>query len=151
MTDQTNSPETVSKGPLSTHKAEMAPAREDERRLAGEGRQRRLYSPRSDILETNDEFIVVADLPGVDENQVEVNLDRNILTITAHPAMEGPQGYQLSYGEYIPGDYERRFVLSDLIDREKIEASVNNGVLHLHLPKAGKAKARRITVHSSAG
>lgn len=146
MTDQAKSPEVVSKGPLATRKAEMPSLREGERSELGETRERRLYSPRADILETNDEFIVVADLPGVDEKSIEVNLDKNILTITAHPAMEIPQGYALSFSEYVPGEYERRFVLSDMIDREKIEAGVKNGVLHLHLPKAGHAKPRRITV-----
>jgi len=142
MTDQTKTPGSAL---LKGHKGELTPQREDQ---PVEGRQRRLYSPNSDILETDDEFIVIADLPGVDENQVEVNLDKNILTITAHPTIEVPDRFNLSYSEYIPGDYERRFVLSDLIDREKIEANVKNGVLQLHLPKAGHAKPRRISVRS---
>jgi len=146
MTDQAKSPETVSKGPLSTHKASAPSLRESGQKDLGEARQRRLYAPRADIVETNDEFYVIADLPGADQNSVEVNLDKNILTITARPTIEIPKGYTLSFNEYVPGDYERRFVLSDMIERDKIEANVKNGVLYLHLPKAGHAKPRRITV-----
>jgi HSP20 family protein len=148
MTDQTKSHELVSTGPLATRKARVPSLHENERQELGEMRERRLYAPRADIVETSDEFYVIADLPGVDQRSVEVNLDKNILTITAHPTIEVPQGYNLSYSEYVPGDYERRFVLSDMIERDKIEANVKNGVLYLHLPKAGHAKARRITVRA---
>jgi HSP20 family protein len=148
MTDQTKSPEIMSKSPLAARQDKPSSLRENERQELGEARERRLYTPRADIVETNDEFYIIADLPGVDQHSVDVNLDKNILTITAHPTIEVPQGYNLNYSEYAPGDYERRFVLSDRIERDKIEANVKNGVLYLHLPKAGHAKARRITVRA---
>ena len=146
MTNQNQSPENVSKGPLATHKERTPAVVEGKRNELGETRNRRLYTPPADILETENEFYVIADMPGVDEHSVSVNLDKNILTINAHPDIEVPKGFSLSYREYIPGDYERRFVLADVIDRDHIEASVKNGVLHLHLPKASHAKPRRITV-----
>ena len=146
MTDQTKSPQIVSKGALATRKEQSQAIRKGQQHELSEAGERRVYSPSADILETDDEFIVVADLPGVDEHSVNVNLDKNVLTITAHPSIEVPKDYALTYREYIPGDYERRFVLSDVIERDKIEASVKNGVLHLRLPKAGHARPRRITV-----
>ncbi len=146
MADQSKPTEIVNKGALASHKEKAPLVRKGEQQELAEARERRLYSPRADILETDAEFYVIADLPGVDENSVTVNLEKNILTITAHPVVEVPNGYDLAYREYIPGDYERRFVLSDVIERDKIEASVKNGVLHLHLHKAGIAQPRRITV-----
>jgi HSP20 family molecular chaperone IbpA len=112
-------------------------------------RDRRLYSAFADVIETEDAILVMADLPGVDENSVELTLEKNVLKIDAYPEIEAPQGYTLAYAEYGVGDFERSFVLSDEIDREKIEAKVKNGVLHLRLPKSGAARTRKIAVQAS--
>ena len=63
--------------------------------------------------------------------------------------MQQRQGYQLEYAEYGVGDYSRSFTVSEDIDRDKIEATVKNGVLRLTLPKAEAVKARRIDVRAS--
>ena len=109
-------------------------------------RNRRVYSPETDIIDTGNEILVIADTPGVDETNVEVTLDKNVLTISAYPPVEQVDKYNLSYAEYGIGDFERKFVISQDIDRERIEAKVKNGVLTLHLPKAGPAKSRKIEV-----
>jgi len=111
-------------------------------------RNRRVYSPYTDIIDTGEEILVVADLPGADENSVEVTLEKNVLTISAYPPEEKVENYSLEYGEYGVGDFERKFVVSEDVDRERIEAKVKNGVLTLHLPKAGPAKARKIAVRA---
>lgn len=108
--------------------------------------ERRAYIPRVDIYETDEGINLVADMPGVDENSVDIMLEKNVLSIRGTVEDEAPEDYSLAYAEYGVGDYERRFTLSDEIDQENIEASVKNGVLHLHLPKAGPAKARKISV-----
>jgi len=121
-----------------------------EQELSVEGEQTRdrdLFVPRTDILESDDEIVVIADLPGVDPEHVEITLERNVLTINASALEEDLQGYSLVYSEYASGDYQRRFVLSDTIDREKISASVKDGVLRLRLPKAAPAKARKISIN----
>jgi len=121
-----------------------------EQELSVEGEQTRdrdLFVPRTDILESDDEIVVIADLPGVDPKHVEITLERNVLTINASALEEDLQGYSLVYSEYASGDYQRRFVLSDTIDREKISASVKDGVLRLRLPKAAPAKARKISIN----
>jgi HSP20 family molecular chaperone IbpA len=79
---------------------------------------------------------------------VEVTLEKSVLTIVAYPPVEQVEKYSLSYAEYGVGDYERKFVLSEDVDRERIEARVKNGVLYLRLPKAGPAKARKISVRA---
>ncbi len=111
-------------------------------------RNRRVYSPLTDIVETADEILVVADMPGVDEKCVDITLDKNVLTIFAYPPEETVDNYSLAFGEYGVGDFERKFVVSQEVDREKIAAKVKNGVLTVHLPKAGPAKARKIEVRA---
>lgn len=111
-------------------------------------RNRRVYSPLTDIVETTDEILVVADMPGVDEKCVDITLDKNVLTIFAYPPEETVENYSLAFGEYGVGDFERKFIVSQEVDREKIAAKVKNGVLTVHLPKAGPAKARKIEVRA---
>lgn len=108
--------------------------------------ERRAYIPRVDIYENDEGINLVADMPGVDEKSIDIMLEKNVLSIRGTVEAEAPEDYSLAYAEYGVGDYERRFTLSDEIDQENIEASVKNGVLHLHLPKAGPAKARKISV-----
>lgn len=112
-------------------------------------RSRKAYVPRADIYETNDEIFVVADMPGVDENSLDITLEKNVLTINGYAESEAPENYSLAYAEYEVGDYQRSFTLSNQIDLDKIEATVNHGVLRLRLPKAGPAKARKIVVKAA--
>ncbi len=97
-------------------------------------------------MDTGNEIMVIADMPGVDERSVEVTLDKNILTISSFPPVEKVEQYSLSYAEYGVGDFERKFVISQDVDRERIEARVKDGVLYLHLPKSGPAQSRKIEV-----
>jgi len=112
-------------------------------------RARKAYVPRVDIYETNDEIVVLADMPGVDENSVDITLEKNVLSINGYVEPDQANNYSLAYTEYEVGDYQRSFTVSDEIDRDNIQAAVKNGVLHLHLPKAGPVKARKITVKAA--
>ena len=109
-------------------------------------RDRLAFVPRADIYETEDEIVVVADMPGVDEKSVDITLENNVLTINGVVDMEQPEGYSLSYAEYRVGDYQRAFSLSDQIDQEGIEATVKDGVLRLHLPKITEARVKKIAI-----
>jgi len=109
-------------------------------------RDQRAYVPRADIYETDEEIVVVADMPGVDENSVDITLEKNVLTINGYVEPEPPEAHSLSYAEYEVGDYQRSFTLSNYIDQNNIRATVKNGVIELRLPKAGPAKAKKITV-----
>jgi len=111
-------------------------------------RSRKVYIPFTDIIDCGEEILVIADVPGVDEKAVEVTLDKNQLTIYAAPPIEKIEKYSLSYGEYVVGDFERKFVVSEEIERDQINAHVKNGVLTVHLPKAGPSKSRKIEVRS---
>jgi HSP20 family molecular chaperone IbpA len=124
---------------------EEAPAAEGIERT----RARRQYVPRADIYETDDNIIVVADMPGVDESTIDVTVEKNVLSINGYPEIERPDGHNLTYAEYETGDYVRNFTLSDQIDQEHIEAVVRDGVLRLTLPKAAPAKAKKIEVKAA--
>ena len=106
------------------------------------------FIPRVDIYETNDAVALIADMPGVDENSVDITLEKNVLTINGYVEPERPEGYSLAYAEYRVGDYQRSFNISNEIDQENIEATMKDGVLHLHLPKA-EPTTEKIAVQSA--
>jgi HSP20 family protein len=109
-------------------------------------REGQCYVPRSDVYENGDEIVIVADMPGVEEKDIDISLEKNILTINGYVQPNTRESYTLTYGEYGIGDYQRRFALSNEIDIEKIKATVKAGVLRLYLPKGSAAKTRKITV-----
>lgn len=112
-------------------------------------RVRRTLKPRIDLFEADDAIMLVADMPGVNEQDIEITLEKDHLTISGSMASWAPEGYRPVYSEFCQGEYMRSFLLSDNIDRDNIEASFKNGVLRLSLPKAEKAKTRKIMVQSN--
>jgi len=107
------------------------------------------FVPRVDIFENKDSLFLVADMPGVDEGTVDIELEKNVLTINGRVENGRIKDAALMYSEYEIGDYERVFTLSDEIDRDKIVATVKNGVLRLELPKAEKVKPKKIEVQAA--
>jgi len=110
---------------------------------------RPIFLPPADICETNDAIVVMAEMPGVGPDEVDITLERRVLTIRGRSSANEHTGYQRVYNEYADGDYERVFTLSEAIDRDKIEATLRDGVLHLVLPKAEPARARKIELKTS--
>src|SRR5438045_5560813 len=109
---------------------------------------RPVFMPPADIHETKDSIVVLAEMPGVSPEGVDISLERRVLTIRGRSAASEPAGYQRVYNEYADGDYERVFTLSENIDRDRIEATLKDGVLQLVLPKRAIAKARKITLEA---
>ncbi len=107
------------------------------------------FIPRVDIYETREALFLIADMPGVDEKTVDVELEKNILTIAGRVENGRVKEHALVFSEYEVGDYERTFTLSDEIDREKIKASVKQGVLRLELPKDEKVKPKKIVINAA--
>ncbi len=105
------------------------------------------FSPDVDIHATEDKLILLADMPGVAREDLEIDLREGVLTLLGRVG-EAPEGFQLVREEYRVGGFTRRFTLSDDIDGERIEASLKDGVLRLVLPKAEKALPRRIEVRA---
>ncbi|MBN1148349.1 MAG: Hsp20/alpha crystallin family protein [Anaerolineales bacterium] len=122
-------------------KQELTPQEDTERT-----RDCQCFVPRADIYETEDQIVVVADVPGAAEDSIEITLEKNILTINAYVDPTEPEGYSRTWAEYEVGDYQRSFRVSDGIDREKIQATIKDGVLRLYLPKSKEARTRKISV-----
>jgi HSP20 family molecular chaperone IbpA len=110
----------------------------------------RTFVPRVDIYETEKSIVLLADMPGVNENAVDITLEKNILTINGYAERQAPENYEPAYSEYRFGNYKRTFALSDEVDREQIEATVKNGVLRLVMPKAEAARTRKIAVKAES-
>ncbi len=106
------------------------------------------FMPRTDIFESGNQLVLLADMPGVKQSGIDITLEQNILTI--HGRVEEPElpGYSLTYNEYPTGDFRRVFALSNEIDRDAIQATMKNGVLKLILPKSSRAMPRKISVES---
>ena len=106
----------------------------------------RSFVPRVDIHETDDALWLWADLPGVDEKSLDVQLENGELSIEGRVSLEGYESLTPVYTEYNVGHYLRSFRLSDRIDLDRIEAKMTNGVLELQLPKLAEAKPRQISI-----
>ncbi len=109
----------------------------------------RFFTPQVDILEDKDHLVLLADMPGVDAQSVDISIEENILTITGAVRRSDAGNRRLLYSEHDEGDYQRSFVVSEEIDRERIDASVKNGVLRLTLPKLNQAQTRKIDVKAA--
>jgi HSP20 family molecular chaperone IbpA len=109
-------------------------------------RECRCYVPRTDIYEYDENIVVLMDMPGINENAIEITLEKNILHVKGLAQIDNFESYSLTFSEYETGDYERSFRVSDAIDRDKIEARYNDGVLRLVLPRAEQAKTKKIAV-----
>jgi len=108
-----------------------------------------VYTPCVDLKDAEDEFVVYADMPGVDPKGIEVSLEGEILTITGKVVPLEIGGLPLIYREYNTGDYELAYRLSDNVDRDKITAVIKDGVLTLTLAKAEAVKPRKIEIKAA--
>jgi HSP20 family protein len=106
----------------------------------------RTFLPITDIFETDQALTVILEMPGVDKEKVDVNVENDILTIEGRIDYSKYEGLQPVYTEYNVGHYARSFELSSKIDQGKITADLKDGVMTLVLPKAEEAKPRKIKV-----
>lgn len=107
---------------------------------------RPLFTPLVDIFPYKGGTLLVADMPGVDEKNVEIQLEQGTLTINGRVSPAEYPNHRLVYSEYRVGDFHRCFKLSENIDANRIEATMKNGTLRLFLPEAEEAKPKRISV-----
>ena len=120
-------------------------------RLVNEPRTNRPWSPAVDIFETENELVFKADLPEVDQKDIDVRVENQTLTISGDRKFEensGGNGYhriERSYGSFV-----RSFTVPTSFDTEKVAASFKNGVLTVSLPKKEHAKPRQIKVEAAA-
>ncbi|HEX6098721.1 MAG TPA: Hsp20/alpha crystallin family protein [Thermoanaerobaculia bacterium] len=105
------------------------------------------WSPTSDVIESKDEIVIKSELPGLDEKNVDIELEGGMLTIKGQRNAEkeseekGYRRVERSYGSFL-----RTFVLPPTVEPEKVSATFTNGLLEVHLPKKEGAKPRSIKV-----
>ena len=107
------------------------------------------WRPAVDIREDENQFTIVADIPGVDPADIDVSMEDGVLTIKGErqsEEVEDKNGYHRV--ERSRGSFYRRFSLPDTADAEKIAANSKHGVLEIVLPKQAKVQAKRITVNA---
>ena len=105
-----------------------------------------VFTPQVDIFETNKELTLLADIPGVKSEKLNIDLRDNILTITGDVEPVEASREEDVLIEYETGRFYRQFTLSEVIDQNKIDAKLGDGVLRLTLPKVEKAAPRRIAI-----
>jgi HSP20 family molecular chaperone IbpA len=118
----------------------------DDKALAKEEKSTAVYRPKIDIVENGTCLTIWADMPGVDDKGVDIQLDGQELTIKGYFNSDVMEKYTTCHHEYRSGNYERKFTLGNSIDQGGIKASLKDGVLKLCLPKAKEAQPKRIKV-----
>lgn len=121
-----------------TQKQELAP---DTSEFTREGP---FFSPAVDIYMNDTELVLLADMPGVNSDQVEIDLREDVLTILGRVKKEDAGEHLLT--EYQTGNYFRSFRVTDIVDQNRISASMSDGVLKLVMPKAEKAVPKKIPI-----
>jgi len=99
-----------------------------------------------DAYRAGEQFVVHFDLPGVDPSSIDLNVERNVLTVTAERKPSYSGNVELQAGERPRGTFSRQLFLGDSLDTEHVEANYDAGVLTLHIPVIEKAKPRKIEV-----
>jgi HSP20 family protein len=106
------------------------------------------WNPAMDILESQDGYIIRAELPGFTKDALNVELKDGTLTLSGERKPEElPEGVQYRSAERVSGKFVRSVMLPETVNTDGIQASYKDGVLEIHVPKAEKAKPRQITVH----
>ncbi|MEW6704742.1 MAG: Hsp20/alpha crystallin family protein [Pseudomonadota bacterium] len=106
-------------------------------------------APRVDVLEDQTGITLLADLPGVSKDQLELKIEGDTLQIEAPVAPQTPERLQPLYAEVRVPRYRRAFTLSRELDTSRIDASLKDGVLNLRIPKHEHAQPRRVQVQVS--
>jgi HSP20 family protein len=124
----------------------VAEKREVDTSIHQELRSGNWFVPATDIYETPDSVAIVIDMPGVCFDCAQVNIVDDELVVTGHVTHGEDQDDYVLYREYDVGHYHRHFGLPEMIDRNRIEAFMTDGVLTVTLPKVEEVKPRRIPI-----
>lgn len=103
------------------------------------------FTPAVDVIETEQGILLVADMPGVRSDALDVRVEKGTLVIHGAVDLASPKGQPI-YREYNEGNYHRSFSLSEDVDTDRITAEIVDGVLKIEIPKAERAKPRRIEI-----
>jgi HSP20 family protein len=107
-----------------------------------------VYLPNVDIVEDKDNIMLMVEMPGVGEGDVNVTLENDVLTIEGKVSPGEWGSRKLVYAEYGIGDYFRSFIITEAVDRDRIQATIKDGVLRIVLPKAEASKPKHIPIRA---
>lgn len=127
---------------------EMTPQQKQELSGVESTRPGAMFTPPMDVFETETSITVLADMPGVRADGLSIDLRENVLSIEGRIADVEREHEQVLLREYETGSFRREFRLTNLIDQNRIDASLADGVLRLTLPKAEAARPRKIEVRT---
>ncbi len=114
---------------------------------AGNGSAARRWLPAMDLVETGEHFVLKADLPGMTEADVNIELEKNVLTISGERKAEREEQHKGYYRlERASGAFSRALTLPDGVDADAVAATFDNGVLEVRIPKPVQAKPRRVQI-----
>lgn len=99
-----------------------------------------------DAYRAGDEFVIHFDLPGVDPETIDLDIERNVLTVRAERASTAPEGAEMIASERTAGKFSRQLFLGDTLDSDRVDAAYENGVLTLRISVAERAKPRKIEI-----
>jgi HSP20 family protein len=109
--------------------------------------EKRTYAPRFDVKETKDAYLFRADLPGVKQENIEISLTGNLLSVSGHREEERREQSDTSYAsERSYGSFSRSFTLPEGVDGENVTADLKDGVLALTVPKKPEVQPRKIAI-----
>ena len=132
---------------MTTQTQEIQPRDKQEVKAASEQTTPgRVFSPLVDIFEDDEALTIVADMPGVPSENVSIDLQEDVLTLTGTPSLAIPEKEEFVLQEFDTGKYFRQFRLSEVIDQANVKAKLDQGVLRVTLPKIGPTKPRKITI-----
>jgi len=107
------------------------------------------FTPLVDVIETGDEFLFQADLPGVAAGDLDISFENGTLTLAGKVHPRQPAGQSYIWREYGVGHFYRQFSLNTPVNADAIKAELKDGVLALHVPKAESAKTRRVEIKTA--
>lgn len=104
------------------------------------------FRPATDILEREDGFHILVDMPGVKREDLSIDLQEDELTVTGKTSLHQGDKEHFTSAQFGECEYVRSIAISDIVDREGITANLDSGVLELHLPKVEKIQPKRIEI-----
>jgi len=130
------------------HDSKELEAREKAELATEQTRPGLVFRPDVDILEQPDAYIIHADMPGVSEKTIEIDLDKGVLTLNARAdsPVDEEDANRYLHSEYRSGGYHREFRVSEDIDSASVSGTMKDGVLELRLPKSAQSQPRKISV-----
>ena len=105
-------------------------------------------TPPADIVQQDSSYYIIMDMPGVNKDDLNISIDKQVLTVEAETELSISQGEKFLENEFSEAVYSRKFTLSDAVDKNNIKANLKNGLLKLHLPKAEEEQPKKIEIQA---